>query len=112
MQQQLEGTMQHNDSIKADDRRSDGRYRPMANVSIDEITYRNIRTAGGKVFSAGHFQCDVEKHGHEDGLKGPPCTGLTMENIHIESAFGCEYEGVVKGVAIGSVEPPSCIPPH
>ena len=35
-------------------------YRPMANVSIDDITYRGIRTVGAKVLSAGHFQCDVQ----------------------------------------------------
>ena len=87
-------------------------YRPLANVSISDITYRNIRTVGGKALSAGHFQCDVIKHGHEDGVKGPPCTGLTMQDVKIESVFGCEFEGVVRGKAVGTVEPPSCIPPR
>ena len=81
-------------------------------MSISDITYRNIRTVGGKALSAGHFQCDVIKHGHEDGVKGPPCTGLTMQDVKIESVFGCEFEGVVRGKAVGTVEPPSCIPPR
>jgi polygalacturonase len=34
-------------------------YHTMANVSISDITYRNIRTVGGKALSAGLFQCDV-----------------------------------------------------
>lgn len=85
-------------------------YHPMVNVSIYDITYmyRNIRTVGGKVLSAGGLQCDVQKHGHEDGVKGPPCTGLTMENIQIDSIMGCEFEGIVEGEVIGSVEPASC----
>ena len=41
--------------------------RPLANVSISDISFRNIRTVGGKALMAGMFECDVQKSGHEDG---------------------------------------------
>ncbi len=39
-----------------------------------------------------------------NGAKGSPCTGLTMENIHIQSVLGCKLEGAVRGRAVGTVE--------
>ncbi len=111
-QQHQPGVSTQNGSAEDAESRSDSAYHLMANVSVNDITYRNIRTVGGLALSAGHFQCDVTKHGHEDGVKGPPCIGVTMEDIHIESVLGCEFEGVVRGKAVGTVEPASCIPPH
>ena len=45
---------------------------PLANVSISDVTFKNIRT-DGQVKEAGVFVCDFLKHGAEDGPKGPPC---------------------------------------
>ena len=45
---------------------------PLANVSISDVTFRNIRT-DGQVKQAGVFVCDFRRHGAEDGPKGPPC---------------------------------------
>lgn len=82
--------------------------RELANVSISDITFRDIRTVG-QVQTAGLFICDEKKTGSsDDAPKGPPCTGIVMENVVIDSVHGCSYEGTVLGEARGLVEPPSC----
>lgn len=93
-------------------RRLTSQDQPFANVSIVDISYRNIRTLGSKVMRAGLFECHIERQCSECGPIGPPCTGITMENISIDALHGCEYDGAVSGKSMGRVVPADCIPPR